>query len=228
MSGSTRVAMSISVVSWKLAVSTSRSPNVSSAQRTISWGVAPASIGVGLGDLGGCERGAATERDGRRQLGAAPGGSRSMLIRLKSDQFTLVSVDVTGLPGRPTRDNRSNLSGFPPGRHVTCDARSTTTPPTAADVPPGLDGELAPVSWAVAISDDYDDAEPRVVLTVEEVGRAGRRPGHAPLPDDRPPVAGCTTGCAAGDRRAAGRAERVYVRARRGGVRGTVARSRWW
>jgi hypothetical protein len=29
------------------------------------------------------------------------------------------------------------------------------------------------VSWAVAISDDYDDAEPRVVLTVEEVGRAG-------------------------------------------------------
>ncbi len=30
-----------------------------------------------------------------------------------------------------------------------------------------------PVSWAVAISDDYDDAEPRVVLTVEEVGRAG-------------------------------------------------------
>ena len=29
------------------------------------------------------------------------------------------------------------------------------------------------VSWAVAISDDYDDAQPRVVLTVEEVGRAG-------------------------------------------------------
>jgi hypothetical protein len=25
----------------------------------------------------------------------------------------------------------------------------------------------------VAISDDYDDTEPRVVLTVEEVGRAG-------------------------------------------------------
>jgi len=41
------------------------------------------------------------------------------------------------------------------------------------DVPPGLDGELTPVSWAVAVSDDYDDAEPRVVLTVEEVGRAG-------------------------------------------------------
>jgi hypothetical protein len=29
------------------------------------------------------------------------------------------------------------------------------------------------VSWAVAISDDYDDAEPRVVLTVEEVGAPG-------------------------------------------------------
>ena len=33
--------------------------------------------------------------------------------------------------------------------------------------------ELTPISWGVAISDDYDDAEPRVVLTVEEVGRAG-------------------------------------------------------
>ena len=42
------------------------------------------------------------------------------------------------------------------------------------DLPPGLEDELAPVSWAVAVSDDYDDAEPRVVLTVEEVGRAGQ------------------------------------------------------
>ena len=33
--------------------------------------------------------------------------------------------------------------------------------------------DVDPVSWAVAISDDYDDATPRVVLTVEEVGRAG-------------------------------------------------------
>lgn len=31
----------------------------------------------------------------------------------------------------------------------------------------------APVSWAVAICDDYDDAEPRVVLTLEEIGRPG-------------------------------------------------------
>jgi hypothetical protein len=45
-------------------------------------------------------------------------------------------------------------------------------PFTADDLPPGAD-DATPVSWAVAISDDYDDAEPRVVLTVEEVGRAG-------------------------------------------------------
>lgn len=35
------------------------------------------------------------------------------------------------------------------------------------------DPDLDRLSWAVAISDDYDDAEPRVVLTVEEVGQAG-------------------------------------------------------
>ena len=46
-------------------------------------------------------------------------------------------------------------------------------PAGAADVPPGLEDDLAPVSWAVAISDDYDDAAPRIVLTVEEVGRPG-------------------------------------------------------
>ena len=34
--------------------------------------------------------------------------------------------------------------------------------------------ELARISWAVAIADDYDDGEPRVVLTVEEVGRPGQ------------------------------------------------------
>ena len=43
-----------------------------------------------------------------------------------------------------------------------------------ADYPPAYEeDELTPISWAVAISDDYDDAEPRVVLTHEEVGRAG-------------------------------------------------------
>jgi hypothetical protein len=40
------------------------------------------------------------------------------------------------------------------------------------DLPPGAD-DAARLSWAVAISDDYDDGEPRVVLTIEEVGRAG-------------------------------------------------------
>ena len=40
------------------------------------------------------------------------------------------------------------------------------------DLPPGAE-DAVQLSWAVAISDDYDDAEPRVVLTVEEVGRAG-------------------------------------------------------
>jgi len=44
----------------------------------------------------------------------------------------------------------------------------------AADYPPAYeDDDLTPISWGVAISDDYDDAEPRIVLTVEEVGRAG-------------------------------------------------------
>ena len=40
------------------------------------------------------------------------------------------------------------------------------------DLPVGAD-DATLISWAVAISDDYDDTEPRVVLTVEEVGRAG-------------------------------------------------------
>ena len=41
-----------------------------------------------------------------------------------------------------------------------------------ADLPPGAE-DAALLSWAVAISDDYDDAEPRVVLTMEEVGSPG-------------------------------------------------------
>ena len=45
----------------------------------------------------------------------------------------------------------------------------------ADDMPPGWeDDELTPISWAVAIADDYEDAEPRVVLTVEGVGRPGQ------------------------------------------------------
>ena len=45
-------------------------------------------------------------------------------------------------------------------------------PFTDDDMPEGAE-DATQVSWAVAISDDYDDTEPRVVLTVEEVGRAG-------------------------------------------------------
>jgi len=41
-----------------------------------------------------------------------------------------------------------------------------------AELPPGVEDDVS-VSWAVAICDDYDDAAPRVVLTVEEIGRAG-------------------------------------------------------
>lgn len=41
-----------------------------------------------------------------------------------------------------------------------------------ADLPPGVDDD-APVAWAVAVCDDYDDDAPRVVLTVEEIGQAG-------------------------------------------------------
>ncbi|MDO8361559.1 MAG: hypothetical protein Q7V88_01560 [Actinomycetota bacterium] len=40
------------------------------------------------------------------------------------------------------------------------------------DLPEGAE-DACRLSWAVAICDDYDDAEPRVVLTVEEVGRPG-------------------------------------------------------
>jgi hypothetical protein len=41
-----------------------------------------------------------------------------------------------------------------------------------ADLPPGAD-DAALLSWAVAICDDYDDAEPRVMLTIEEIGQPG-------------------------------------------------------
>ena len=40
--------------------------------------------------------------------------------------------------------------------------------PVVADDP-----DLQHISWAVAIADDYDGTTPRVVLTVEEIGRAG-------------------------------------------------------
>lgn len=43
-----------------------------------------------------------------------------------------------------------------------------TLDPVVADDP-----DLAPVSWAIAISDDYDDSEPRIVLTVDEMEKPG-------------------------------------------------------
>ena len=42
----------------------------------------------------------------------------------------------------------------------------------AAELPDGLD-DVTPLSWTIAVSDDYDDAEPRVVLTVEPLGKPG-------------------------------------------------------
>jgi len=40
-------------------------------------------------------------------------------------------------------------------------------------VPPGLRDDEAAANWAVTVVDDYDDAEPRVALVVEEVGAPG-------------------------------------------------------
>ena len=51
--------------------------------------------------------------------------------------------------------------------------RSIDDHPFTADELAPSDDDIQRLSWAVAISDDYDDAEPRVVLTMEEVGRAG-------------------------------------------------------
>ena len=45
-------------------------------------------------------------------------------------------------------------------------------PMSPGDLPPGADDSV-PVAFGVAVSDDYDDAAPRIVLTVEEVGAAG-------------------------------------------------------
>ncbi len=55
-----------------------------------------------------------------------------------------------------------------------CDMRRSIDdyPMTSSDVPAGDDDAMR-ISWAVAICDDYDDAEPRVVLTTEEVGSPG-------------------------------------------------------
>jgi len=54
-----------------------------------------------------------------------------------------------------------------------------TLDPVVADDP-----DLTPVSWGVAISDDYDDGEPRVIVTVEEIGRRGEGLAAHLLPDE--------------------------------------------
>ena len=51
--------------------------------------------------------------------------------------------------------------------------RSIDDHPFRLDELPPSEEDIQHLSWAVAISDDYDDAEPRIVLTVEEVGLAG-------------------------------------------------------
>ena len=40
-------------------------------------------------------------------------------------------------------------------------------------VPPGLEDDEVPANWAATLVDDYDDANPRVALVVEEIGGAG-------------------------------------------------------
>ena len=40
------------------------------------------------------------------------------------------------------------------------------------ELPGGLD-DATPVTWAVAVCDDYEDAAPRIVLTVDPVGAPG-------------------------------------------------------
>ena len=46
--------------------------------------------------------------------------------------------------------------------------RSIDDHPFAADELPPDDEDAVRLSWAVAVSDDYEDGEPRIVLTIEE------------------------------------------------------------
>ena len=51
--------------------------------------------------------------------------------------------------------------------------RSIDDQPITADLLPPGDEDAMAVSWAIALCDDYDDATPRVVLTMEDLGRPG-------------------------------------------------------
>lgn len=46
-------------------------------------------------------------------------------------------------------------------------------PADPADAVLAEEDDYQHISWAVAIADDYDDGQARVVLTVEEAGRPG-------------------------------------------------------
>src|SRR4051812_14301367 len=79
--------------------------------------------------------------------------------------------------GSPRQAARNGERAIACNVAVGCQARAMRRsiddhPFSEADLPPSED-DLQRLSWAVAISDDYDDSEPRVVLTAEEVGRAG-------------------------------------------------------
>ena len=80
------------------------------------------------------------------------------------------------------------------GTGATLDRRPPLHPPRSCRP---SDEDVQQLSWAVAISDDYDDAEPRVVLTVEEVGRAGAGL-IAHLPPGSPAACGWPSGTPSG------------------------------
>ncbi len=71
----------------------------------------------------------------------------------------------------PQRTQRCRVAGHAEGVRRSID----DYPFTADDMPSDADElDLQQISWGVAITDDYDDAEPRVLLTVEEVGSPGQ------------------------------------------------------
>ena len=50
--------------------------------------------------------------------------------------------------------------------------------------PPAEDDEHPDLAWSVMIGDDYDDAEPRVLVTLEEQGRPAEGLTAHLTPDD--------------------------------------------
>ena len=86
------------------------------------------------------------------------------------------------------------------------------------------DPDLTPVSWAIAIADDYDDATPRVVLTVDDgTGlRNARANAAVTVRIDRPPVAD-----AGGNREACGGDVIVFDGSRSHDPEGGLLRYHW-